>query len=442
MLIWVSHVPRPARSQRAAIEAARRRIRRHRRDHPAGVDRSGGISQARPASERARHRGQRHRRRGRQGAPLQPRRGAFPGAERDRADLPDDLPRPQPPRAAGRHPRRRLARHPQHPHPRRRRSEGRRPARGESGARSRQPRPARHGASHAHRAQAASGDGDPGKARSRARGRRHPDRPGAGLDAEGPAGQGRSGSGFRADTVLHGYWSCQKIFIQTAREWGNSPDIDWHSAYSIGEVGALDAREAVRHARPRRDRRAPREGAGREGRGPEDLRRAAAGAGGDPGRGRGARDGADELLGDSARDRAVRRAAQETEDRVTFTDEFVELDGCRTHLRRGGKGKPLLYLHGASGAPVIQPFMEKLAERFDVLVPEHPGYGQSGEPEWLENMHDLAYFYLDFLKKLKLEKVFISGSSIGGWLALEMAVRDTSRIASMVLIGPAGIKAP
>jgi len=127
---------------------------------------------------------------------------------------------------------------------------------------------------------------------------------------------------------------------------------------------------------------------------------------------------------------------------MKFSDEFVELDGCRTHLRRGGSGAPLLYLHGASGAPAVMPFMEKLAERFDVLVPEHPGYGQSGEPEWLENMHDLAYFYLDFLKKLKLEKVFIIGSSIGGWLALEMAVRDTSRIASLVLIGPAGIKAP
>ena len=50
---------------------------------------------------------------------------------------------------------------------------------------------------------------------------------------------------------------------------------------------------------------------GREGRGPEDLRRAAAGAGGDSGRGRRARDGADEFRGDPGRDRAVWRAAQE-----------------------------------------------------------------------------------------------------------------------------------
>ena len=127
---------------------------------------------------------------------------------------------------------------------------------------------------------------------------------------------------------------------------------------------------------------------------------------------------------------------------MSFTASFVEVDGCRTHLRRGGKGRPLLFLHGASGAPVILPFMEKLAARFDVLVPEHPGYGLSDEPEWLENIHDVAYFYLDFLNKLKLKDVTVVGSSMGGWIAMEMAVRDTSRIASLVLVSPAGIRAP
>lgn len=127
---------------------------------------------------------------------------------------------------------------------------------------------------------------------------------------------------------------------------------------------------------------------------------------------------------------------------MNFSDDFIELEGCRTHLRRGGSGAPLLYLHGASGAPVIMPFMEKLAARFDVLVPEHPGFGLSDEPEWLDNIHDLAYFYLDFLRRLDLHAVTLVGSSLGGWTALEMAVRDTSRLASLVLVGPAGISAP
>jgi pimeloyl-ACP methyl ester carboxylesterase len=127
---------------------------------------------------------------------------------------------------------------------------------------------------------------------------------------------------------------------------------------------------------------------------------------------------------------------------MTFKQSFVEVDGCRTNLRRAGSGEPLLFLHGASGAPAIMPFMEKLAQRFDVLVPEHPGYGLSDEPEWLDNIHDAAYFYLDFLKHLKLQGVTLVGSSMGGWMAMEMAVRDTSRIKALVLVSPAGITAP
>jgi pimeloyl-ACP methyl ester carboxylesterase len=127
---------------------------------------------------------------------------------------------------------------------------------------------------------------------------------------------------------------------------------------------------------------------------------------------------------------------------MSFRQSFVEVDGCRTHLRRGGSGAPLLFLHGASGAPAILPFMEKLAQRFEVLVPEHPGYGLTDEPEWLDNIHDLGYFYLDFLKRLDLENVTLVGSSLGGWIGLEMAVRDTSRLRALVLVSPAGLRAP
>jgi pimeloyl-ACP methyl ester carboxylesterase len=127
---------------------------------------------------------------------------------------------------------------------------------------------------------------------------------------------------------------------------------------------------------------------------------------------------------------------------VSFAESFVEVAGCRVRLRRGGKGEPLLFLHGASGAPVILPFMHKLAERFDVLVTEHPGWGQSDEPAWLENIHDVAYFYLDFLAHLRLSGVTIVGSSMGGWIAMEIAVRDTSRLKSLVLVSPAGIAVP
>jgi pimeloyl-ACP methyl ester carboxylesterase len=108
-------------------------------------------------------------------------------------------------------------------------------------------------------------------------------------------------------------------------------------------------------------------------------------------------------------------------------------------MMRGGKGPPLLFLHGAGGAGVWLPFMQTLSERFDVIVPDHPGYGRSDRPDWLDELTDLAYFYLDFIERLGLDDVHLVGSSLGGWVAAELAVRNTSRLRTLTLVDAAGI---
>jgi pimeloyl-ACP methyl ester carboxylesterase len=86
--------------------------------------------------------------------------------------------------------------------------------------------------------------------------------------------------------------------------------------------------------------------------------------------------------------------------------------------------------------------METLAQGYDLIVPEHPGFGQSDETPWLENMHDLAYYYLDLLDHLQLPAVHLVGSSLGGWLAMEIAIRAPHRVKSMLLSAPAGVRVP
>jgi len=127
---------------------------------------------------------------------------------------------------------------------------------------------------------------------------------------------------------------------------------------------------------------------------------------------------------------------------VNFTNETVTFHGCRTTLRRGGAGRPLLYLHGAGGASVIPPFLQALAEEYTVWIPEHPGFGGSDEPEWLDSIHDMAFHYLDFLEHHDLRDTLVLGASIGGWTALEIAIRNTDRIRAMSLVGPSGIHVP
>lgn len=122
-----------------------------------------------------------------------------------------------------------------------------------------------------------------------------------------------------------------------------------------------------------------------------------------------------------------------------------QVAGFEVQTRRLGRGPQLLILHGAGGTGDLFPggeparFIAELAQHYEVNVPEHPGYGIQERPEWLDNIHDLAYFYLDYLKAAGLQQVHLIGQSLGGWIALEMAVRDTTALRSLTLIGAAGI---
>ena len=123
--------------------------------------------------------------------------------------------------------------------------------------------------------------------------------------------------------------------------------------------------------------------------------------------------------------------------------EFTEIiAGCNTRFMRGGSGQPLLFLHGANGAATWLPFMEALSGRYDVIVPEHPGFGASDMPDWLDNIGDLAFFYLDVIDHFGLSDVNLIGQSIGGWVAMELAIRNDTSLASLILNAPPGIRIP
>ncbi|MPZ57254.1 MAG: alpha/beta fold hydrolase [Rhizobiales bacterium] len=124
------------------------------------------------------------------------------------------------------------------------------------------------------------------------------------------------------------------------------------------------------------------------------------------------------------------------------TTSKIAVRGCNIGLMRGGTGRPLLILHGGGGAGGWMPYMADLAARHEVIVPEHPGYGASDTPDWLDTVADLASFYLDFLNQLDLTDVDLVGFSIGGWIAAELAVRNTHRLASLTLVAAAGIHVP
>ena len=119
----------------------------------------------------------------------------------------------------------------------------------------------------------------------------------------------------------------------------------------------------------------------------------------------------------------------------TLTVRDVELT-----LRRAGDGETLLLLHGANGNMSWMPIFETLAEQYHVILPDHPGFGDTEAPNWMDNISDVSYFYLDVIDAMELDQFHLAGHSMGGWIAAEIAVRDAHRIKSLTLVSAAGIR--
>jgi pimeloyl-ACP methyl ester carboxylesterase len=126
----------------------------------------------------------------------------------------------------------------------------------------------------------------------------------------------------------------------------------------------------------------------------------------------------------------------------TPAGEYLQLAGGRVHLLRGGAGEPLLFLHAAGGAGSWLEFHRLLARGFDMVAPDHPGFGRSDEFAEVEAIDDLVYHYLDVMDQLGLERPHVVGASFGGWVAAELAVAASHRIGSLVLLAPAGLRLP
>jgi pimeloyl-ACP methyl ester carboxylesterase len=124
------------------------------------------------------------------------------------------------------------------------------------------------------------------------------------------------------------------------------------------------------------------------------------------------------------------------------TPAKLDVRGRSTFLLRRGSGPPLVYLHSATGETWWTDLDETLAASFDVIHPALPGYESSEGLAEIDDIHDLAFHGLDLLASLELDTVCLVGSSMGGWLAAECALYAPDRIASMVLVAPAGLGSP
>ncbi|MEX1034244.1 MAG: alpha/beta hydrolase [Cellvibrionaceae bacterium] len=104
----------------------------------------------------------------------------------------------------------------------------------------------------------------------------------------------------------------------------------------------------------------------------------------------------------------------------------------------GGKGEPVLLLHGLGSRSVDwQQQVEALASDYRVLTLDFPGHGRSDPLRGPVSMAELAADACALLDHLKIPSVHVAGLSLGGMVAFQLAVDCPERLRSLVVINAA-----
>ncbi|WP_460072980.1 alpha/beta fold hydrolase [Streptomyces sp. YKOK-I1] len=138
---------------------------------------------------------------------------------------------------------------------------------------------------------------------------------------------------------------------------------------------------------------------------------------------------------------------------VSYDTFDVSLPSGNSRYYRKGKGldRTIVFLHG-SGPGVTatsnwEGAIERLGDRFDCIAPDVLGFGHSAHPD--PAPHGMEAFtrarvdaLFELLDELGLEQVDLVGNSMGGLIALEMAVAQPKRIRRVTLMGSGGVAFP
>jgi pimeloyl-ACP methyl ester carboxylesterase len=115
---------------------------------------------------------------------------------------------------------------------------------------------------------------------------------------------------------------------------------------------------------------------------------------------------------------------------------FLNVGGVRLHYIERGRGDPLVLIHG--NGTMIQDFtvsglVDRLAERYRVIVIDRPGYGYSSRPRQLWTPRAHARLFRSALAQLGVEQAVVYGHSWGTLVATALALEFPSLVRGLVL---------
>ena len=127
--------------------------------------------------------------------------------------------------------------------------------------------------------------------------------------------------------------------------------------------------------------------------------------------------------------------------RMGLHNQSVTLNGYPIHYLVGGKGKPIVLIHGLAGHAedwlAITP--ELTRKGYKVYALDLLGFGRSAKPDVDYSVALETSIVRQFVDSLKLQQPDVAGWSMGGWIALKFAAENPDRVHRLVLIDAAGL---
>ena len=129
-------------------------------------------------------------------------------------------------------------------------------------------------------------------------------------------------------------------------------------------------------------------------------------------------------------------------DAAIYTRQLARVAGFDVPYLRGGRGEPVVYLHGLAGGSKWESYHMAFASDALVFAPLLPGWQESAVVPGLDSVGAYADLVLAFLDEAGLPKAVLAGHSIGAWIALKIAAQHPERAGRLLVCDSLGLQAP
>jgi pimeloyl-ACP methyl ester carboxylesterase len=122
-------------------------------------------------------------------------------------------------------------------------------------------------------------------------------------------------------------------------------------------------------------------------------------------------------------------------------EQRINLNGLSIrYFQSGSEGLPLVLFHGTGESALDWSWvLPKLGEKYRVYAPDFPGSGESAKPIRDYSVDFYTQFASDFLDAIALDRAVVAGNSLGGLIALKIALSRSAQVAGLVLIDSTGL---